>query len=533
MDEKDLRHMGEVCKNRYEGFFSNLKKFERELESYIAKYQHIYLWGAGVIGKRVKKYLEGIGYGIDGFVITSKPDESVLCDGVPVFTLNEIDDMYNAGIILSLTAKYQQEVLANLRGQNIDDVFVITSEYNDLIYVFQRILKESSLAEYENYFLPTTKYEEIELNKWKNILLICIENIGDIIMYLPFVRELRRNCSENVKITAVAQPAVKCLLDLCPYVDKTIVYNPKIYIGNDLEEATHKSSIFARENLCSEKYDVVFLQGWYNIHIESLFMAMFSNSAMRIGFSESNMPAKALMNRNFDKFLSVAVESKSVMHEVERNLQMLKKLGGKIYSDEMDFWIEAKDIENAELLLRNILSREKKQLVAIVPYANDPRRIWDKINYLNLMVKMLHRYPKLEFLILGGHETEAVGMMFEKNLPVDRVLNLAGKTSLGEVAAVLKKCDLYIGCNTGLTHIAAVWKVPVVEIICHPVGGDLLEYSSPARYHAWKTKNKVVRPKKPLPGCGATCYAHEPHCINQITVDEVMQMVDELDVLKV
>lgn len=531
MDEKDLRRMDTGARNRYECFFSKLKEFERELGVYIAKHQHLYLWGAGVIGKRVKRYLEVLGYSVDGFLITSKTDVNVFCEGIPILTLNEIDDKDNIGIILSLSSKHQQEVLVHLHSKNIDDIFAITSEYYDLIHISQRMLEDSFLEDYRSYFVPAIRCEDIELNRWKNILLICIENIGDIIMYLPFVRELRRNCSGGVKITAVAQPAVKYILDLCPYVDKTVVYDPQIHLGNDLQEAAQKSLSFAEKNLRSEKYDVVFLQGWYNIHVESLFMAMFSKSAMRIGFSESNMPAKALMNKNFDKFLSVAVKSKSVMHEVERNLQLLKELGGKIYSDEIDFWIESNDIENAELLLSGIPSCADKQLVAVVPYANDPRRMWDKNNYLSLMEQVLVKYSRVVLLVLGGRETEEIGIMLEKKLPAGRVLNLAGKTSLGGVAAVLKKCDLYIGCNTGLTHIAAAWKVPVVEIICHPVGGDLLEYSSPARYSAWKTKNVVVRPQKPLPGCGATCYAREPHCINQITVDEVMQAVAEIDVL--
>lgn len=517
-------------KNRYDNFYFCLEEFNKELRQYIKNNQKIYLWGAGIIGRSIKKYINRMGYSLDGFLVTSKINTSSSCEGIPIFTLNEIEDKYNIGIILSVSVKYQQDVLSYLHNNNIDNVFLISSKYFDLIQKSQRILEDKIIERYRRYFMPKVKVENIKLSQWRSILLICIDNIGDIIMYLPFVRELRRNCTEGVKITAVAQPAVKHVLDLCPYIDKTIVYDPKIYMGNDWKEAAYKSSLFARENLCSEKYDVVFLQGWYDIHVESLFLAVFSNSAMRIGFSERNMPAKALMNKNFDKFLSVAVKSTSVMHEVERNLYLLRELGGKIYSDEMDFWIEYNDIENAEKLLRSISSREKKQLVAVVPYANDPRRIWDKSNYLKLLERMLDKYPESEFLILGGLETEEVGFMLEKELPKDKVLNLAGKTSLGVVAAILKKCDLYIGSNTGLTHIAAVWKIPVVEIICHPVGGDLLEYSSPARYHAWKTKNKVVRPQKPFPSCGATCYARGSHCINKITVEEVMQAVAEMNI---
>ena len=107
-------------------------------------------------------------------------------------------------------------------------------------------------------------------------------------------------------------------------------------------------------------------------------------------------------------------------------------------------------------------------------------------------------------------------------------MDLSGKTSLCEAAEILKKSFLYVGCNTGLLHIAAAVKTPTVQIMSNAENGDPLEYAALSRYRTWGNKSYFVRPKTALPGCGAACYMRKVHCIKQITVDEVRSLVDKI-----
>lgn len=504
---------------------------KNSLIAYTGKYRYVYLFGAGKIGATVKGFLKFAGIVPKGYIVSKLNEDPHMIDGLPVLEIKDIEKIDCTGVILSLSTKKHAEVLKVLSDYNILDVFIPTARMYELMFIHGRIITDERAWGIRNYFAPKIHVNNISFDDMHSILLLALENIGDVIMFLPFARELKNNCNNDTRITAVVLPAVESFMRLCPYVDRVIVYDIRKNSGENIEDALMKSKEFATKYLQDECYDVAFLEGWYNLHIEHLFLMMYSNSKLRVGFSESNMPAKAILNKNFDKFLSVAIKSTEVMHEVTRNLLMLKALGGNIQSDEIEFWHTDEDDHIAEKLLISSGCKFGNRMVAIVPHANDKRRIWDKAYYLELLNKIKQDYSDLNFLILGNGEADRTGEYLVEELQSSDVINLAGRTSLGVVSAILKRCNLYIGSNTGLTHIAAAWKVPVVEIICNSMDGDPLEYSSPYRYHAWHTKNVSVRPARALPGCGATCYSDDAHCINQIKVDDVLKAVKGMEVL--
>jgi len=99
---------------------------------------------------------------------------------------------------------------------------------------------------------------------------------------------------------------------------------------------------------------------------------------------------------------------------------------------------------------------------------------------------------------------------------------------LGASAALLKRCRLYIGHDTGAMHIAAAVGVPVVEISCHPKTGSPYSWNAPERFGPWGVPCRVLRPERPLPPCREECDAREPHCITQITAEEVLEAAESL-----
>ena len=52
----------------------------------------------------------------------------------------------------------------------------------------------------------------------KQILVVRLDEIGDMVLTTPFFRELRRNYPE-AEITLVVKPAIYNLMELCPYID--------------------------------------------------------------------------------------------------------------------------------------------------------------------------------------------------------------------------------------------------------------------------------------------------------------------------
>ena len=104
------------------------------------------------------------------------------------------------------------------------------------------------------------------------------------------------------------------------------------------------------------------------------------------------------------------------------------------------------------------------------------------------------------------------------------VINLVNQTTLRETAAIIDACDIYLGGDTGLMHIAAALKKRGVVISCHPIGADEDHANSPKRFGPWKSPMQIVRPRA-LPGCEHGCNREDAHCIREISVEDVKRQV--------
>ena len=80
------------------------------------------------------------------------------------------------------------------------------------------------------------------------------------------------------------------------------------------------------------------------------------------------------------------------------------------------------------------------------------------------------------------------------------------------------------GADTAAVHFAAAAGIPCVSITPFPLNaGEWLSASE--RYYPWRTRYTLIAPERALPPCSEYCTADEPHCIMQITVEEVVRAV--------
>lgn len=504
------------------------KKIIYKINNFFDKHTKIYIYGAGDIGKRVWTFLnqhDELEKKVSGYVVSEKKDSDADLHGITVYQIDEID--YNCvGVLLALSYEHHKSIIKKLKNSGCSEILAFDEYEYTHIYWSNHHLTPRWL----NFFKEKYSVDRIsnyDIRSCNSVLLICADSIGDEVINIPFIRELRNNLRPKAKITIVVQPSVAQFMKHCPYVDKILIYDAKLNSGYDVEESSVKSKLYAEKNLQSEDYDVVILHGWFSVHLEYFFLAIFSSAKIRIGFSEHNMPHKEYCNMGYDQFFSLAIKSTSVMNEVERDIKMLSAIGGKVYSNELEFWTENKDIDFAKFFFRSNKC-ERCRVIAVVPTAADGARMWPREKYAMLIKRILVVYGDVTCLLLGGNDSTKVCKDITDYVNSSRIIDLSGKTSLCEVAEIFKRCFLYVGCDTGLLHIAAAVKLRTVQIICHSEEGNPLEYPSLERYRAWGNESYFVRPKKALPGCGATCYMRRPHCIEQISVDDVFGVVNDV-----
>lgn len=65
------------------------------------------------------------------------------------------------------------------------------------------------------------KGEEINLSRIRRVLVVRLDDIGDMVLTTPFLRELRRNIPKSW-ITLVVKPRVYNLVETCPYVNEVL-----------------------------------------------------------------------------------------------------------------------------------------------------------------------------------------------------------------------------------------------------------------------------------------------------------------------
>lgn len=85
---------------------------------------------------------------------------------------------------------------------------------------------------------------------------------------------------------------------------------------------------------------------------------------------------------------------------------------------------------------------------------------------------------------------------------------------------MLRKCDLYIGGDTGPMHIAAA-----CGLIKYAKNADKSDASSKERFGPWKSQIQFIQPGYSLLGCENGCDKLYAHCIKQVSVENVYDIL--------
>jgi ADP-heptose:LPS heptosyltransferase len=190
-------------------------------------------------------------------------------------------------------------------------------------------------------------------------------------------------------------------------------------------------------------------------------------------------------------------------------------------------WLDAKDRSLARQLLAQHGMARDDGAMALAPGASAPRKCWPVERFVELGRVLVREYDT-RFVAVGGPQDWHLGLRLETELGSSRVLNLAGRATLRQTAAVLERCCLTVSNDSGPMHLAAAVGSPVVEIAWHPCGGSPADPDSPARFHPWGVPHVVVQPEHATDGCRDRCESGEPHCILEIQPDRVLEAVRKL-----
>lgn len=368
-------------------------------------------------------------------------------------------------------------------------------------------------------------HPEPELSRARSILVVRLDEIGDLILTAPFLRELRRNAPE-ARITLVVKPATRNLVEFCPYVNEVLAFD-WLAPGRLSRFRLHARALaLARSNLWPRRFELAILPRWDADYYHATFVAYFSGAPLRIGYSERVNAQKRRLNAGFDRLLTQALDDRTTKHEVERNLDVLRFLGCVVEDDRLELWLKEEDSAYAEKTLTSQGVHTGDLLFALAPGAGAAKRCWPLERWVQLghrLLKELHA----RFVLVGGEGERELGAHLANELGRS-VINLMGRATLRQTAAVLQRCQLTISNDAGPMHIAAAAGNAVVEICCHPQGGAPEHANSPARFGPWRVPHVVLQPDQGTEPCQEACEAEDAHCILRVDVECVRRAVRTL-----
>ncbi len=361
------------------------------------------------------------------------------------------------------------------------------------------------------------------------ILVTRLDLIGDFIMTTPFLRELRRNFPHS-PITLVVRGNPAPLAIACPYVDRVLVLDSfpgRKGFSNYLRYLRGFAGYvgylrdFAKRHLVGE-IDIAIQPRW-DVDLEwASLITWLSGAARTIGYTETTSPEKALYNAGYNSLFTEILAPGPGQHEVHRNLDIVRYLGGAVENTALEVWWSLEDRLQADRFLTESGFLSASRLIA---FGIGASKGWTRWPFYGELVGLLSENLAFTPLLLIGPGEEELAREISLISPKSVLMQ---HMPLRVVACVLSHCSLFVGNNSGPMHMASAVGIPVVEISPHPLDGKQGHQNDPERTGSLALKRSVVRPRSFLRNCEGGCIASAPHCIATIRPEEVAAPVLQL-----
>lgn len=277
--------------------------------------------------------------------------------------------------------------------------------------------------------------KKIRLDRINKILVIKSSAIGDVLLSTPVVQNLRHNFPD-AQIVFLTQKYCKEVLTDNPFIDRVLTYDLALDSGWCIIR-----------NIRKQRYDLI--------------IDLFCNPRTALITFLSGAKYKAgyiFIGRSYAYNIKIRRRSSEV-HNVEYNLDSLRKLGLEVITSKPRFYINRIHKEFADKFFdENGLN--KRIVIGINPAGTWKTKVWYPEKFVELIKKLDKPYFALLF---WGNEQEKELALKIKSQSGNQV-EIIPKTDLKYMAALTKKCTLFLTNDTGPMHIASALGVRVAAI---------------------------------------------------------------------
>ena len=293
------------------------------------------------------------------------------------------------------------------------------------------------------------------------ILVAAVARIGDTLLATPILSALKA-ALPACRLTVWAHPKRLEALANLPLIDR-------------LEAVTKQRAPLRGRLAAGKTFAAAVVLGY-----DSPLIAAAARLADRVAAFRS--PGKAL-----SAAVSDPVDEAGGIHAVDHRLALLDPFGIPPAGRRLLWQVSAEEAAWADAWLAARLPARRNGPLLGLQAASFPTkayRDWPADHFRALLARFLEACPDGRAVLFGDADGRERAKGIAAGFP-DRVAVLAGKASLRQTAAVMARCGVYVGVDTGPSHIAGALGLPMV-VLYHPLhpGFNLMPLDHPAPLEA-------------------------------------------------
>lgn len=322
------------------------------------------------------------------------------------------------------------------------------------------------------------------------VLVINVSRIGDTLLVTPALRAIA-TAYPKAKVTVLAHPKRGEILRHLPFIAK---------VGGISKSRAPWLGRFGEKS-----FDIGFVFGFDAALVRYGLRVCRRVVAFRQGIAD------------IDARLDPAVDVPAFQsaHSVLQLLQLPAALGIAPAGLRLSYKVADDEAAAARRRLSSSSVAAANPLIGlqVASFPTKAYRDWPVEHFASLCERIIARRPNAGFLIFGGTEERQRTAWLAGKLSACSVL-LAGRLSLRETAAMMSLTDLYIGVDTGPTHMMSCFDIPMVAL-----------------YHGFSRSELIAPLQHPClyaidhPRAGPDCPTEAP--MSEIDVDTVLAKVEQ------
>jgi len=285
-------------------------------------------------------------------------------------------------------------------------------------------------------------------DKVKNILIIHVSGrVGDTLFITPLLETISKHYS-NSFVTVLTHRNTVSLLENCKYIDLLNTISKK--------RARYRGWTFIK------KYDLAFISSSPDEDADSLVSYACRVSKKIVAFKPTSSRLRKCVDKLVDKDFNGKRHIIDYYHDLTNALNIVPS------SKRVNFYATSKELARAQKILQESALKTCKLIIAIKITSLSSRsyRDWPEEHLVKLMNMLIDKYKDVGFIAFGGLSEYGKYENIAQKIHAP-FLNLSEK-ELREFGSIMNYVNLYIGVDTGVTHLMSSYDVPMV-VLYHPL----------------------------------------------------------------